>query len=72
MPRLYVEQLREEYKPGTRIRLLSTVADPFTRIPEGSTGTVVAVDDLGNILMHWDCGSHLNLIPSEDKFMTLF
>lgn len=41
--------------------------DPFP-IPSGSRGTVQFVDDAGQLIMKWDNGSSLSLIPGEDRF----
>lgn len=62
-----VEMLRQRYPKGTRICLDSMENDPFP-IPSGSKGTVECVDDAGNIIMKWDNGRSLSLIPGEDRF----
>ncbi|WP_460162805.1 DUF4314 domain-containing protein [Ruminococcus sp. 25CYCFAH16] len=62
-----VEILRQRYPEGTRICLDSMENDPHP-IPSGAVGTVKAVDDAGNILMKWDNGRSLSLIPGEDCF----
>ncbi len=62
-----VEALRKRYPKGTRICLDSMENDPFP-IPSGSKGTVECVDDAGNIIMKWDSGRSLSLIPGEDRF----
>ncbi len=62
-----VEMLRQRYPEGTRICLDSMENDPYP-IPSGAVGTVKAVDDAGNILMKWDNGRSLSLIPGEDCF----
>lgn len=58
--------LKERFRPGMRIRLISM--DDGQAPPPGTEGTVVDVDDIGNILMRWDNGSSLNLIPGEDEY----
>jgi len=63
----FAEQLKKEFLPGTRIRLLQMGEDPYP-VPPGSLGTVTSVDDLGTIHMRWDCGSSLGLIVDEDLF----
>jgi hypothetical protein len=40
----------------------------FQAPPPGTEGTVVDADDIGNVLMRWDNGSGLNLIPDKDEF----
>ena len=37
-------------------------------IPSGTMGTVVSVDDMGQLIMKWDNGRGLSLIPGEDRF----
>ena len=61
-----VEHLREQYPAGTRVRLLS-MDDPQAP-PIGSEGTVIGVDDAGNIMMSWDSGGGLNLVYGVDSF----
>lgn len=34
--------------------------------PIGTKGTVVGVDDIGSLLVHWDNGSTLNVLYGED------
>lgn len=60
-----IEFLRAEYPVGTRVRLLKM--DDVQAPPVGTEGTVVGVDDIGNILMRWDNGSSLNVVYNEDK-----
>ena len=62
-----VKLLREQFPPGTRIRLDSEMNDPQP-IPKGMAGTVQGVDDAGQFLMKWDNGRTLSLVPGEDDF----
>ena len=64
-----VERLREQYPDGTRVRLLS-MDDPQAP-PIGTEGTVIGVDDAGNIMMSWDSGGSLNLVYGVDRFQTV-
>ena len=61
-----VERLREQYPDGTRVRLLS-MDDPQAP-PIGTEGTVIGVDDAGNIMMSWDSGGGLNLVYGVASF----
>lgn len=61
-----MERIRQQYPVGTRLRLHS-MADPQA-VPPGTMGTVVYVDDMGQIGMKWDNGRSLALIPGVDSF----
>ena len=60
-----VERLRRQYPAGTRIELLS-MDDPQAP-PEGTRGTVLAVDDIGSLIVAWDNGSSLNVAYGIDQ-----
>lgn len=59
--RQVVERRREVYPPGTRVKLESM--DDAQAPPAGAVGTVQGVDDAGQIMIAWDNGSGLNVIP---------
>lgn len=59
-----VERIRKEYPAGTRVEL--THMDDVQAPPIGTKGTVIGVDDTASLLMHWDNGSHLNVVYGED------
>lgn len=59
-----IEIIRSEYPAGTRIRLVHM--DDMQAPPRGTLGTVVGVDDMGSLLVHWDNGSSLNAIYGVD------
>ena len=61
-----IEWLRRQYPAGTRIMLHSM--DDAQAPPPGTMGTVVYVDDMGQLGVEWDNGSALSLIPGEDSF----
>lgn len=59
-------RLKERYPKGCRVELVH-MNDPFnTKLTPGCKGTVVAVDDIGTIHVHWDCGSSLGIAYGED------
>lgn len=62
-----LQYARDHYPPGTRVRLLAMPDDPQP-IPSGTTGTVMGVDDAGQLLMKWDNGRSLSLLPGTDSF----
>ena len=37
----------------------------------GTNGTIIGVDDIGSVMVKWDNGRTLNLLPDEDKFHTI-
>ena len=61
-----VERIRARYPAGTRIELIPM--DDAQAPPAGTQGTVVAVDDVGSLIVSWDNGSSLNAIPGVDEF----
>lgn len=62
-------ELKNAYPKGTRIVLVKM--DDIQAPPVGTKGTVVGVDDIGSILVHWDNGSSLNLLYCEDLFKVI-
>ena len=70
MTQKQVEMLRNQYLPGTRICCDGMPDDPRP-IESGTLGTVVGVDDAGQIMMKWDNGRTLSLIPGVDSFHTV-
>ena len=59
-----VEKIRTQYPVGTRVELIRM--DDVQAPPVGTKGTVRGVDDIANILINWDNGSHLNAVYGED------
>ena len=57
-------ELREKYKPGTRV-ILRRMEDPQSP-PLGTCGTVRYVDDIGSLGVAWDNGSSLSVAYGED------
>lgn len=68
--RRFVQRMKDNYPPGTRIMLLS-MDDPYAPVPKGTKGTVVHVDDAAQIHMKWDNGRTLAIVPGEDSFRKL-
>ena len=65
-----VKFIKEQYPPGTRIRL-NSMHDPYAPITPGTEGIVDLVDDAGSIHMKWDNGRTLAIVPGEDSFRRL-
>ena len=65
-----VNFIKEQYPPGTRIRL-NSMDDPYAPILPGTEGEVDFVDDEGQIFMKWDNGRTLPLVPGEDSFRAI-
>ena len=58
--------LRERYPRGTKVELLG-MDDPQAP-PMGTRGEVMGVDDARQLLVRWETGSSLSLIPGIDSF----
>lgn len=56
----HIEFLRKQYPAGTRVALV--YMDDAQAPPVGTKGTVLAVDDIGSLIMRWDNGSGLNVV----------
>ena len=61
-----IAALRERYPRGTRVELLG-MDDPQAPTV-GTRGEVLGVDDAGQLLVRWETGSSLSLIPGVDSF----
>jgi len=61
-----IAALRQRYPHGTRVELIA-MDDPQAP-PMGTTGEVMGVDDAGQLLIRWETGSSLSLIPGVDSF----
>lgn len=62
-----VEEIRQRFPVGTRIRLIQMNNEPHP-VPPDTLGTVQYVDDAGQIGMKWDNGRSLALIAGKDVF----
>lgn len=64
-----IERRREKYKRGIKVRL--EAMDDIQAPPTGTTGTVVGVDGIGQIMVEWSNGSHLSVIPEAGDSITI-
>ena len=62
-----VELIKMQYPAGSRIELHS-MDDPLSPVPAGTKGTVLFVDDAGQLHMRWDNGRTLALVPGVERF----
>ena len=61
-----IAALRQKYPKGTMVELISM--EDMQAPPPHTLGEVQGVDDAGQILVHWQTGSSLNLLPGIDSF----
>ena len=61
-----IAALRKRYPNGAKVELLG-MDDPQAP-PMGTMGEVMGVDDAGQLLVRWETGSSLSLIPGVDSF----
>ena len=66
LSREQIVALRQKYPKGTMVELLSM--EDAQAPPPRTLGEVQGVDDAGQILVHWQTGSSLNLLPGIDSF----
>lgn len=59
--------VKDTYRPGVRVRLIHMEREP--QMPEGLSGLVTHVDDIGQIHVSWENGSSLALICDVDRFI---
>lgn len=64
--------LRQRYTAGSRVKLIR-MNDPYRPdLKAGAMGTVVCVDDAGNIHVNWDCGSSLSVLYGVDSCTVMY
>ena len=51
---------------GKRIKMI--LMEDIEPLEPGAMGTVVKVDGIGQIIVKWDSGRNLSVIPGEDQF----
>ena len=60
-----IVKIKEKYVPGMRIRLIKM--NDIQALPSGTEGNVFGVDNTGSIMVSWDTGDSLNIIPELDE-----
>lgn len=65
--RNFVERMRKQYPPGTRVEVIS-FCNEEEHLKPGMKGTVVGVDDQPALLVNWDNGGSLSLLIGQDQF----
>lgn len=65
--RNFVERMRKQYPPGTRVEVIS-LCNEEEHLKPGMKGTVVGVDDQPALLVNWDNGGSLSLLIGQDQF----
>lgn len=63
----FVERMRAQYPPGTRVEVIS-FCNEEEHLKPGMKGTVVGVDDQPALLVNWDNGGSLSLLIGQDQF----
>ena len=63
----FVERMRAQYPPGTRVEVVS-LCNEEEHLKPGMKGTVVGVDDQPALLVNWDNGGSLSLLIGQDQF----
>ena len=59
--------MKDSELTGKRVVLIR-MEDPYTKLRPGAKGTVKGEDDMGHVLVDWDGGSSLSLIPDVDEY----
>lgn len=65
-----VGMVKRQYPVDTRIQL-DSLCTYEEDMPYGLCGTVIGVDDQPSLLMKWDNGRSLSLLPFEDSFTVI-
>lgn len=63
-----INWLKEQYPPGTRVKLDRMGGDEPRPIEPETLGTVIAVDDMGTVHCNFDNGRSLGICPEADSF----
>ena len=62
-----VEFFKLSYPAGTRVQLDHMGNDPCP-VPDGTKGTVTAIDDAGTVFVDFDNGRSIGVCPEADSF----
>ena len=55
MTRTGIDRIKAEYPPGSHVKLIEMKGEP--QMPYGLKGSVMAIDDIGQIHVNWENGS---------------
>lgn len=64
--KLMIEDRKNTFLPNTRVVLVNMENEPYTKLPQGTKGTVQFVDDIGTVHVRWDNGSCLGAVLEDD------
>ena len=62
-----IEMIKKMYPAGTQLCCDRMQDDPRP-IEPGTLGSVIGVDDIGSVMVRWDNGRSLSLVPGVDSF----
>ncbi len=70
IPDRVIADRKNRFPEGARVELIS-MNDPYRHIEPGTQGTVTWVDDIGTIMVDWDCDGSLGVAYGEDECRSL-
>lgn len=67
------KELEKEFPIDTKVKLTAPMVGETkeTGVPVGTIGTVTGIDDLPSLLVRWQTGSNLKLLPEVDNFVKI-
>jgi hypothetical protein len=63
----FLNESKRDEITNKRIKLIH-IEDKYTKLKEGDEGTITGIDGIGQIMVKWDNGSTLSIIPEVDKY----